>query len=166
MSEALVLPEAQVDREGGRGRIVLIVMDGLGGLPHPQTGRTELESARTPNMDELAGRSSLGLMYPVQAGITPGSGPAHLSLFGYDPRRYIIGRGALSALGVGLELERVLSTAFIRTPNYGTRCSTVLLVDRSGRARFEERSFGSDGGIVAQRRYDLQLPAAQQTSLS
>jgi 2,3-bisphosphoglycerate-independent phosphoglycerate mutase len=101
----LILPEAQVDREPGRGRIVLIVMDGLGGLPDPRTGRTELESARTPHMDDLAGRASLGLMHPVQAGITPGSGPAHLSLFGYDPRRYIIGRGALSALGVGIELQ-------------------------------------------------------------
>ncbi len=104
MSE-LVLPDAQIHR-GHTARIVLLVMDGLGGLPHPDHhGKTELEVARTPNLDALAGRSSLGVLDPVARGITAGSGPGHLSLFGYDPTRVIIGRGALSALGVGIELE-------------------------------------------------------------
>ena len=97
------LPDAQVHR-GHDARIVLIVMDGLGGLPDPDTGRTELESASTPHLDALAGRASLGVIDLVARGITPGSGPGHLSLFGYDPTEYVIGRGALSALGVGIEL--------------------------------------------------------------
>ena len=86
-------------------RIVLTVIDGLGGLPHPETGKSELETARTPHLDKLAAGSVLGLTDPVGVGITPGSGPGHLALFGYDPVRHQVGRGALSALGLNFPLQ-------------------------------------------------------------
>ena len=82
----------------------MLVMDGLGGLPLNPDGKTELETALTPNMDALAAKSCLGLHHSVPYGITPGSGQAHLGLFGYDPVKYEIGRGVLSALGVDFEL--------------------------------------------------------------
>ncbi len=87
------------------GRIVYLVLDGLGGIPHPATGCTELQAANTPNLDALAQESSCGLLEIVGPGITPGSGPGHLTLFGYDPIRYRVGRGVLSALGIDFELQ-------------------------------------------------------------
>ena len=86
-------------------KIILIVLDGLGGLPHPETGRSELETARIPNLDRLAAKSICGLADPVSPGITPGSAPGHLSLFGYDPMQCNIGRGVLETVGIDFDLE-------------------------------------------------------------
>ncbi len=89
----------------GTTRIVLLSLDGLAGLPHPDTGKSEMETARLPNLHALAGVSACGLLRHVGPGITPGSGPGHLGLFGYDPLRFLVGRGVLEALGIEFDLR-------------------------------------------------------------
>ena len=86
-------------------KIVMLIMDGLGGLPREPGGKTELETAFTPNLDALAARSALGFSSPAGTGIAVGSGPGHLAIFGFDPVQNEIGRGALEALGVDIDLR-------------------------------------------------------------
>jgi len=87
-------------------KIVFMVMDGLGGLPHPQSGKTELEAAKKPNLDLVAEESVCGLIDLISPGITPGSTPGHLSLFGYDPIKYDVRRGITEALGIDLKITK------------------------------------------------------------
>ncbi len=117
-------------------KIVMLVADGLGGLPLEPGGKTELETARTPNLDELARRGVSGGSIPVKPGITPGSGPGHLALFGYDPLEYRIGRGALEATGIGMHLtDRDVAAR----GNYCTLDAQGNITDRrAGRITSEE----------------------------
>ena len=111
----------------GTRKIVFLIMDGLGGIQMEGKGGTELQVARTPNLDQLAEVSSCGLLDPIGPGITPGSGPAHFALFGYDPVQYNIGRGILEATGIDFSLTE---KDVVARMNFATLDSAGKVVDR------------------------------------
>ncbi|MBI1293432.1 2,3-bisphosphoglycerate-independent phosphoglycerate mutase [bacterium] len=124
------------DLQQGGNKIVLLVMDGLGGLPMQPGGKSELETAKTPNLDKMAAEGMSGLSVPIRLGIEPGSGPAHMSLFGYDPIRYEIGRGVLEALGIGF---RMTSNDLAARGNFATANKDGYITDRrAGRIPTDE----------------------------
>ena len=133
-------------------KIIFLVIDGLGGLPHPDTGKSELETARTPNLDKLASESMCGLTIPVGPGITPGSGPGHLGLFGYDPIKNLIKRGVLEATGIGLELG---TDDLAVRGNFCTVDDQGRVIDRrAGRIPTEESS------VLCQQLDEIQISGA------
>jgi 2,3-bisphosphoglycerate-independent phosphoglycerate mutase len=140
-------------REGGK--IILLVMDGLGGLPIEAGGQTELEAASTPNLDRLAQEGCTGLSIPVARGIEPGSGPAHLALFGYDPLFYDIGRGVLEAMGIGLEVH----------PGDVAARGNFCTVDAAGKItdRRAGRIASDKAALAVAAMQDIRLPGVEMT---
>lgn len=122
-------------KENG-SKIILVVIDGVGGLPLPKTGLTELETARINNLDKLAAKGITGMSMPVAPGVAPGSGVAHLALFGYDPFKYDVGRGAIAAYGVGLDMDD--EDIAVRVNFAGFNSSGAVIDRRAGRLATEK----------------------------
>jgi len=134
-------------------KLVLLIADGLGGLPLEPGGPTELEAAQTPNLDRLAKAGVLGNMYPIKPGITPGSGPGHLGLFGYDPLKYVIGRGVLEATGIGFE---------VGPQDVAIRCNFVTLnPDRTIKDRRAGRIPTDQSAPLAIRLRQVKIPGVE-----
>ncbi len=152
----MVAMELDLGRELAREadtKIVLFVMDGLGGLPHHETGRTELETAYIPHLDRVAKESVCGFTVPVGPGITPGSGPGHLALFGYDPLKFNIGRGVLEAMGIDFDLR---PSDVAARGNFCSVDETGRIIDRRARRISTEDS----GRLVAGLR-DMRVDGVQ-----
>ena len=111
-------------------KILMLVIDGLGGLPDKKSGKSELEVAKIPNLDQLSKISSCGIATPVFPGITPGSAPGHLGIFGYNPLKYLVGRGFLEATGIGIDLS---PTQIAVRGNFCTYEKGKVLDRRAGR---------------------------------
>jgi 2,3-bisphosphoglycerate-independent phosphoglycerate mutase len=134
-------------------KIVLLVADGIGGLPVEPNGPTELEAAKTPNLDRLAKTGTLGSMIPIKPGITPGSGPGHLGLFGYDPLQYVIGRGVLEATGIEFD---------VGPKDVAIRCNFCTLnPDRTIRDRRAGRIPTEQSAPLAIKLRDVKIPGVE-----
>jgi len=140
-------------QEKNDSKIVMLVADGLGGLPIEPGGKTELETAKTPNLDALAVQGVQGLSHPIAPGITPGSGPGHLGLFGYDPVENLIGRGALESVGIGFKL----------TPQDVAARGNWCTIDADG--NISDRRAGriptEESAPLAERLRDITIPGVQ-----
>lgn len=137
-------------------KIIFFVIDGLGGLPGPE-GLSELEAAQTPNLDRLASESVCGLIQHVAPGITPGSGPGHLALFGYDPMEFDIGRGILEAMGLDME---ILGGDLAARGNFCTVDDNNVLLSRRGGRNAGDRLETEENAKLAQLLRELELPGA------